>query len=129
MGLDFLREKAKSFTQQRDASKIKELDIDDLISRGREDIIIRVFQCVLTDLSAKLEIGTALILKVESEDQISVLQSGRKIGHVLSEEIAELIHAMKQNNHLGGLLSVFAQSKPALDGVFTVRPKTAFKDH
>jgi hypothetical protein len=127
MGLDFLRDKAKRFTQQRDGSKLKELDIQDLLSRGKPDIIVRVFRCLLSDLSVRIDGGSALILKVESETHITVVQHARTIGHVLPQEVAELALAMKQNNHLGGLLSVSVQETPALDGVFTVRPKVAFK--
>jgi hypothetical protein len=127
MGLDFLREKAKSFTQQRDSSKLRELDVEDLLSRGKPDIVVRVFRCLITDLSVPLEGGSALILKVDSETHVSVLQHARAIGHVLPEEVAELTLGMKQNNHVGGMLSVSVEETPALDGVFTVRPKVAFK--
>jgi hypothetical protein len=126
MGLDFLRDKARSFTQQRDSSKLKELDVEDLLSRGKPDIVVRVFRCLLTDASVNLDVGSALILKVDSEVYISVLQHARTIGHVLAEDVTELIIAMKQNNHVGGILSVSVQEKAALDGVFTVRPKVAF---
>jgi hypothetical protein len=127
MGLDFLRDKAKSFSQQRDSSKLKELDVEDLLTRGKPDIVVQVFQCLLTDASVNFEVGSALILKVDSEVHVSVLQHARAIGHVLAEDVTELIIAMKQNNHVGGILSVSVQEKAALDGVFTVRPKVAFK--
>lgn len=127
MGLDFLRQKAEKFTQRRDTSKLRELNVEDLLSRGKPDVVVRVFRCLLTDSSAELIRGLALILRVESETQVTVLQYGRHVGHVLSEDIAELTLAMKQNNHLGGLLSVNIEEIPALDGVFTVRPKVAFK--
>jgi hypothetical protein len=126
MGLDFLRDKATSFTQQRDSSKLKELDVEDLLSRGKPDILVRVFRCLLTDASVDFDGGSALILKVDSEVHVSVLQHARIIGHVLAEDVTELIIAMKQNNHVGGILSVSVQEKAALDSVFTVRPKVAF---
>jgi hypothetical protein len=127
MGLDFLREKAKSFTQQRDSSKLRELDVEDLLSRGKPDIVVRVFRCLVTDLSVPLEGGSALILKVDSETHVSVLRHARAIGHVLPEEVAELTLGMKESNYVGGILSVSVEEPPSLDGVFTVRPKVAFK--
>jgi hypothetical protein len=127
MGLDFLRDKAKSFSQQRDSSKLKELDVEDLLGRGKPDIVVQVFRCLFTDPSVNLEVGSALILKVDSEVHVSVLQHARTIGYVLAEDVTELIIAMKQNHHVGGILSVSVQENAALDGVFTVRPKVAFK--
>ena len=64
---------------------------------------------------------------VMSDTEVTVLQSGRNIGYVSSEDVVELIPAMKRNNHVGGLLSVMVVQEPAIDGVFTVKPKTRFK--
>src|SRR5271166_3185783 len=72
-GLEFLSDKAKSFSQQRDSSKLKELDVEDLLTRGKPDIVVQVFRCLLPDASVNLEVGSALILKVDSEVHVSVL--------------------------------------------------------
>lgn len=128
MGLDFLRDKAKRFTQQRDESKQKELDVAELLGRGKSDVVVHVFHCLLTDESTRLESGSALVLKVDSDCHVSLLQHARKIGEVVPEEIADLLRSMKANHHLGGVLSVTVAERPAIDGVFTVRPKTPFKN-
>lgn len=127
MGLEFLRAKAQRFTQQRDRSKIRELDTEDLITRGKPGIVVRHFRCVLTDMTAEVHAGLGLILFVDSETHVRVLQHGRHIGHVVAEDVQELIVSMKRNDHVGGLLSVTIVEEPAMDGVFTVKPKVRFK--
>ena len=127
MGLEFIRAKGEKFTQHRDRSKIQELDTADLISSSKPDHVIRHYQCILTDFSAQVIAGLGLTLMVMSDTEVTVLQSGRNIGYVSSEDVVELIPAMKHNDRVGGLLSVMVVQEPAIDGVFTVKPKTRFK--
>ena len=127
MGLAFIRAKAQKFVQSRDQSRVQELDTADLITGSKPDQITRHYHCVLTDGSAEVVGGLGLTLMVMSETEVLVLQHGTDIGYVSHEDVGELIPAMKRNNRVGGLLSVMVVDEPALDGVFTVKPKTRFK--
>lgn len=127
MGLDFLRDKEQSFNQRREESKRRELDTEDLFSRAKPDSVVRLFRCLLTDPTADAIPGLGLIARVISDFEVIILKHGRQIGHVLSEDVAELTSAMRKNYHLGGFLSLFVAEEPGLDGVFSVKPKKAFK--
>ena len=127
MGLDFLRDKAAAFTQRRDQSKLQELDTEDLLSRAKPDAVVRVYAFLRTDPNIEVVPGLGLIARVISETEVIILKHGRTIGHVLPEEVADLTSGMRKNYHLGGFLSLTVVDEPGCDGVFTVKPKKAFK--
>jgi hypothetical protein len=127
MGLDFLRSKKESFDQKRDKARFKELDLHDLRTRLGVDEITTRYRCQLDDRAFALEESKLLILRHIQGDVMHVLSVNRKIGHVLPEEVPDLIAAMRKNQHIGEFLTVMVISLPEFDGTFTVKPKTAFK--
>jgi len=127
MGLDFIRAKGERFVQKRDKARYKELDLHDLRTRLGVDEITARYRCQLDDRSFALEISKPLILRHIQGNVMHVLSVNRKIGHVLPEEVADLLAAMRKNQHKGEFLTVVVVSLPEFDGTFTVKPKTAFK--
>lgn len=127
MGLEFIRNKGASFTQRRDQSKLTELDTADLLSTSKPDHVVRYYSCICTDTTAEIIPGLGLTAKVNSPSEVVMLKHGKPIGHLLPEEVAGFISAMRKNAHLGGVLSVTIVEPPGWDGVFTVKPKVAFK--
>jgi hypothetical protein len=126
MGLEFIRAKAKKFVQHRDKSKLRELDTVDLVTSTKPDRVTRLYRCILVDRGATIVAGLGLNLKVQSETEVLVLQHGTNIGYISPDDVVELIPAMKRNNHVGGILPVIIVDEPAIDGEFTVKPKTRF---
>ena len=127
MGLDFIRAKGDRFVQKRDLSKGKEFGAADLLTAGKPDTRHRHFRCQLTDPEAKLPAGTGAILRVLSETQIVVLQHAQNVGHVLAEDTAALIEAMRRNHAHGGILTVIVVEEPDFNGEFVVRAKKPLK--
>lgn len=126
MGLDFLRAKEQRFVQKRDASKSKELSMD-MFGAAKGDAHTHLFRCVLTDAAAQLPAGIGAIARVMSETTVVIVQHAREVGHVVSEDVAALIEAMKKNHRHGGVLSVIVVEEPDFNGEFTVRSKTPLR--
>ena len=62
-----------------------------------------------------------------SETQIVVLQHAQNVGHVLPEDTAALIEAMRRNHAHGGILTVIVVEEPDFNGEFIVRAKKPLK--
>src|SRR6266436_4907267 len=120
MGLDFIRDTKKPFEQKRDKSKIQELDVADLLSYGKPDEFIPLFRCQLTDLDSALVVGLFLVGRAFSETEVVIMQRGRIIGHMLSEDAAELTRLMKINHRYLGIITFVTEQEAGLDGVFVV---------
>jgi len=127
MGLDFIRDTKKPFEQKRDKSKIQELDVADLLSYGKPDEFIPLFRCQLTDLDSALVVGLFLVGRAFSETEVVIMQRGRIIGHMLSEDAAELTRLMKINHRYLGIITFVTEQEAGLDGVFVVKSKQRFK--
>ena len=97
------------------------------LTAGKPDTRHRHFRCALTDPEAKLPAGTGAILRVLSETQIVVLQHAQNVGHVLPEDTAALIEAMRRNHAHGGILTVIVVEEPDFNGEFIVRAKKPLK--
>ena len=129
MGLDFIRATGPRFEGKCDSSKLQELDTEDLLSRAKPDLLIRYYQCVLTDPSAEVIPGLGLIAQAKSEAEVVILQHARMIGRMVPEDAAEFTMAMRRNHRDGacGIISLTIVEAPALDGIFAVKPKKPFK--
>lgn len=127
MGLDFIREKGKQFTQQRDKSKIEEFDTTDLIAGAKPDQIVPVFRCQLDSLDTPLVPGLGLIGMASAETVITILQRGKRIGHMVPEDAAELTRLMQLNHCHHGVISLTTESEASIDGIFRVKAKKRFK--
>lgn len=127
MGLDFIREKGKQFTQQRDKSKIEEFDTTDLIAGAKPDQIVPVFRCQLDSLDTQLVLGLGLIGMASSETVIAILQRGKRIGQMVPDDAAELTRLMKLNHCYHGVISLTTESEASIDGIFRVKAKKRFK--
>lgn len=127
MGLDFIRAKGVQFEQKRDKSKILEIDVHELLSRGKPDELLALFQCQLTDDSAQITPGLPLIARAYAEGDVRIIQSSKVIGVMLPGNALNFTDLMRKNHRLAGLLSVVPVDDPAFDGVFSIKPKTPFK--
>ena len=127
MGLDFIREKEKSYTQQRDKSKIQEFEVGDLLTRTKPDAFVPLFRCQLTDSNTILVEGLLLVGRASSETEINIWQRGKVIGFMLPEDAAELTRLMKLNHCHHGVISLTTEQTAGFDGVFAVKPKKPFK--
>ena len=127
MGLDFIRADATRFEQKRDKSKLLELDVEDLLSRGKPDAFVPLFRCQLTDESAGLAAGQPLFGRAQSEGQFNIIRSNRVIGVMLAEDSQELARLMKVNHGYHGVISLIVELLPGFDGIFQVKAKKPFK--
>lgn len=127
MGLDFIRAKAKRYEQQRDKSKLEELDTANLLTDAKKDSVVRLFLCQLNDLDTVIVPGLVLIGRVESETEVNILQRGRTIGKMLPDDAMELTRLMKLNRAHLGVISLTTQTEASMDGIFAVKPKKRFK--
>jgi hypothetical protein len=127
MGLDFIRAKAKRFEQQRDKSKLEEFDTSDLLARSKKDRFIPLFRCQLANLDTVVIPGLVVLGRVVSESVVSILQRGKKIGHMLADDAANLTRLLKLNHGHLGVISLTIVQEAGIDGVFVVRAKKAFK--
>jgi hypothetical protein len=127
MGLDFIRAKAKRYEQQRDKSKIEELDTANLLTDAKKDAVIRLFLCQLDDLDTVIVPGLVLVGRVESETLVNILQRGRRIGKMLPDDAVELTRLMKLNRAHLGVISLTTQTEASMDGIFAVKPKKRFR--
>jgi hypothetical protein len=127
MGLDFIREKAKRFTQQRDRSKLEEFDTADLLHAAKEDKLVPLFRCQLDNLDTAVIAGLGLVGRVSSETSVTILQRGKKIAQMLPNDAAELTRLMKLNRCYHGVVSLVIVSEAGIDGIFVVRAKKGFK--
>lgn len=127
MGLDFIRAKAKRYEQQRDKSKIEELDTANLLTDAKKDAVVRLFLCQLDDLDTVIVPGLVLVGRVESETLVNILQRGRRIGKMLPDDAAELTRLMKLNRAHLGVISLTTQTEASMDGIFAVKPKKRFR--
>ncbi len=129
MGLDFIRAKGERFEGKCDRSKLRELDTEDLLSQAKPDLLVRHYQCRITDTSAELIQGCALIAQVKGAVDVIILQHARPIGHMIAEDAADFTTAMRKNHrdHGGGVISLTIMEAPNFDGIFTVKPKRRFK--
>lgn len=127
MGLDFIRADATRFEQKRDKSKILELDVEDLISRGKPDAFVPLFRCQLTDETVELSAGQPVIGRAQSESQFNILRSNKVIGVMLAEDSQELARLMKVNNRYLGVITLIVEQLPGFDGIFQVKSKSRFK--
>lgn len=126
MGLDFLRAKEEQFVQQRDKSKLEELDTAELHSRATPDVSIQQFRCILAE-NAILKPGLELIGRATSESEIRILQRGKDIGYMHPDDAIELNGHMKRNRRYLGVISLIITEAPNIDGEFLVIPKKPFK--
>ena len=127
MGLDFIRAKGVQFEQKRDKSKILETDVHELLSRGKPDEVVALFQCQLSDLSTQIIPGLPIIARAYSEADVRLILNSKEIGVMLPEDAQNFVDLMRKNRRMAGLLSVIPQEEPSFDGVFAVKPKTPFK--
>jgi hypothetical protein len=127
MGLDFIREKAKRFTQQRDKSKVEEFDTTDLLSGSKKDKLVPLFRCQLDNLDTAVIAGLGLVGIASSETLVTILQRGKNIGQMLSTDAAELTRLMKLNSCYHGVISLVVVKEASMDGIFVVKAKKAFK--
>jgi hypothetical protein len=131
MGLDFIRADAKRFEQKRDKSKILELDVEDLLSRGKPDAFVPLFRCQLTDEGAGLVERRPVFgrFRPGSDFECNIFRSNRHIGVMLPEDAQELARLMKTNNRYHGVISLIVEQAPDFDGIFQVRSKSPLKGH
>jgi hypothetical protein len=127
MGLDFIREKAKRFTQQRDKSKLEEFDTADLLSGSKKDKLVPLFRCQLDNLDTAVTAGLGLVGRASSDTSVMILQRGKKIGQMLTGDAAELTRLMKLNRSYHGVISLVIVQEAGIDGIFVVKAKKAFK--
>tara|TARA_R110002049_G_scaffold284015_2_gene464540 strand:- start:891 stop:1286 length:396 start_codon:yes stop_codon:yes gene_type:complete len=127
MGLDFIKDKTQSFTQCRDRSRENELEGDDLITRAISDTDVDLFRCRLVDQSADLVPGLKLVLRVHSESEIVVSQSGKVVAMVEPNEAMRLAELMRTTKVHTGILTVLTASESDIAGEFFVKPKQPFK--
>jgi hypothetical protein len=127
MGLDFIREKAKRFTQQRDKSKLEEFDTADLLRHAKEDKLVPLFRSQLDNLDTVLILGLGLVGIVSSDTAVTILQRGKKIGLMLPSDAAELTRLMKLNSCYHGVVSLVVVREASIDGIFVVKAKKGFK--
>lgn len=129
MGLDFIRAKAKRFEQQRDKSKLQELDTADLLSGAKKDRFIRLLRCQLDNLDTIVIPGLILVGHVLSETVVNILQRGKKIAQMLPDDAIELSRLMKLNRSHFGVISLTVLQEAGIDGIFLVKAKKPFKRH
>lgn len=129
MGLDFIRAKGERFEGKCDRSKLRELDTEDLLSEAKPDLLVRYYQCRITDPSAELIAGCALIAQAKGPAEVIILQHARPIAHMIAEDAADFTAAMRKNHrdHCGGVISLTILETPNFAGIFTVKPKRRFK--
>jgi hypothetical protein len=127
MGLDFIRAKAKRFEQQRDKSKLEELDTRDLLSGTKADKFVPLFHCQLDSLDTAVVAGLGLIGRASSETSVAILQRGKMVGHMLPSDAAELARLMKLNRCHHGVISLVVVKEAGIDGVFVVKSKKPFR--
>lgn len=127
MGLDFIRAKAKRFEQQRDKSKLQELDIADLLSSAKPDKFVPLFRCQLDSLDTILVAGLILLGRAFGESSVVILQRGKKVAQMLALDAGELTRLMKLNRCHHGVISLVIVQEAGLDGVFVVKAKKPFK--
>ncbi len=128
MGLDFIRDKKESFDQQTDDCLNRELDLD-LVTGAYEDQDSQLIQCELIDESASVSPGGyRMILRIHSEQEATLLQAGKAIGKVTSEDLPRLVSLAKMNKIHTGIISVMATDEPDILGEFHVRPLKPFKN-
>jgi hypothetical protein len=131
MGLDFIRADAKRFEQKRDKSKILELDVEDLLSRGKPDAFVPLFRCQLTDEGAGLVERRPVFgrFRPGSDCEFNIFRSNKVVGVMLPEDARELARLMKTNNRYHGVISLIVEHPPDFDGILQVRSKSPFKGH
>lgn len=127
MGLDFLREKAKHFTQERDKSKLEEFDTADLLSDAKKDKLVPLFRCQLDNLETAVVVGLGLVGRVSSETSVTILQRGKKIAQMVLTDATELTRLMKLNRCYHGVISLVVVQEAGIDGIFVVKTKKGFK--
>ena len=127
MGLDFIRDKGERFVQKRDDSRLQELDVEDLLSRGKPDRIEQHFRCKLEDKEVELTPGFSVLARAMSDVEVIMMMRGKRIGYMLPADAEKLIVGMKKNQHLGGVITLLVVEEPSWDGVFVVKPKKPFK--
>jgi len=129
MGLDFLRAKGERFEAKCDLSKGREFDTEDLLTSVKEDLVVKHYRCLRTDLSAEITSGCALIAQAKGDTTVVILQHARPIGHMLIEDAADFTASMKKDHRdsAGGMISLTIIDSPDIGNVFTVKPKRRFK--
>ncbi len=127
MGLDFIRAKGKQFEQQRDKSKLEELDTADLLSSTKADSFVPLFRCQLESLDTIIIAGLVLLGRVFAESVVVILQRGKKVAQMLPLDAIELTRLMKLNRGHHGVISLVIVQEAGIDGVFVVKAKKAFK--
>ena len=127
MGLDFIRAKAKRFQQQRDKSKLEEFDTTDLLAGSKKDRFVPLFRCQLENLDTIVIPGLVVLGRVFPETVVTILQRGKTVGHMLSEDASNLTRLLKLNRGHLGVISLTIVTEAGIDGVFVVKAKKAFK--
>jgi hypothetical protein len=127
MGLDFIREKKKRFEQQRDKSKLEEIDTADLLAGSKKDRFVPLFRCQLDNLDTVVILGLVVLGRVLSETSVTILQRGKKVGQMLADDAANLTRLLKLNHGHLGVISLVIVQEAGIDGVFVVKAKKAFK--
>lgn len=126
MGLDFIRDKAKRFEQQRDKSKLQEFDVD-LLTKAKGDTFVPFFRCHLDNLDTVLIVGLALVGRAYAETSVKILQRGKVIGQMLPDDASDLTRLMKLNHCHHGVITLIVTQEAGMDGVFVVKAKKPFK--
>ncbi len=127
MGLDFIREKGKRFEQQRDKSKLKELDTADLLAGSKKDRLVPLFRCQLDSMDTVVIPGLIVVGRVASDSLVTVLQRGKKIGHIIPVDAIQLTTLLKLNHGHLGVISLVVVQEAGIDGIFVVKAKKSFK--
>jgi hypothetical protein len=127
MGLDFIREKAKRFTQQRDKSKLEEFETADLLRHAKEDRLVPLFRCQLDDLDTVVTAGLGLVGRVSTDTEVTISQRGKKIAQMLPTDAAELTRLMKLNHCYHGVITLIVMQEAGIDAIFVVKAKKGFK--
>lgn len=125
MGLNFIRDQAEKFRQQRDAAHEAELSTPDLLTRLRSNVFIPHFNCKLTDNATEVKPGLILVGRAFSESDVRLMQRGKYIGGLLPDDAERLSNLMRKNA-LAGFISLRIESSPGIDGIFRVAPKKPF---
>jgi hypothetical protein len=127
MGLDFIRAKAKRFEQQRDKSKLQEFDTTDLLTGAKTDKFVPLFRCQLDSLDLVVIPGLIVVGRVSSETVVTILQRGKKVGHMIPADAIQLTTLLKLNHGHLGVISLTIVQEAGIDGIFVVRAKKPFK--
>jgi hypothetical protein len=127
MGLDFIRAKAKQFEQQRDKSKLQEFDTTDLLANAKKDKFVPLFRCQLDDLDTIVIPGLVVVGRVSSEVIVTILQRGKKVGHMIPVDAENLTRLLKLNRDHLGVVSFTIVQEAGIDGIFVVKTKKPFK--